>query len=192
LVLKAVGRADVAASGDIGWVPHGVVGTLFTCVAGTAPFNVSGSAVVDSSAIRATLAAAPSENAGALRLNVTFDDVRLVGTMREPPILALLVQNPAMQVTCSPAVSGTVDLLALLGAISKYTPLDVAGALLSITQVPAQTRSDIELLAAGKLDRTVAVPSIHLDVAPVTTKFGDSSYVLVPSWKDGSIVLTAR
>jgi len=68
-----------------------------------------------------------------------------------------------IQVTCCPAVSGTVDLLALLAAISKYTPLDVAGALMSAGGVDAAIRKDIgdiELVAEGTTARSQCHPSI--------------------------------
>lgn len=193
LILKANSRMEANASGNIDYTAKGLGHVLICPFSGQIGYNVNAVASLDSGNLDAAIAPVKTNKIDTLLLEIKFDDLRVRGKFDPAPLEALLVQNPQIQVLCSPVAVGIVDTAAILGKISAFTPADFIGAITqAIPNLSEDSKSTIEAITKGTIDKTIKMPAFRLDFPSVPVSFGASKYMLLPRWDRGSISLTAQ
>ena len=187
----AVGAAlNANAAGSVGFSPANQLGSLLICpipISGSASFNISTSGAIGITPISGHFQAASTGQG----VDIALDPFNVNYTIQPAPLTTLLVQNPAIQIVCSPA-SAVADVVSLLGEYSVYSPTDLINALTSAGGLDDNTKLEIALIAEGKFNETLNLPPVHIDIPASTFSVGQMNYTTAMVWSGNTLVMTVQ
>jgi hypothetical protein len=191
LIFTANANLSVQASGDLNYTPKGIGSLLICPIGGQVSYTVNGNFGGGGQPLVARLRPrGVSAGLSPAQIEFSLDPVRIQGKISPPPIEAILVQNPQIQVTCSPVLTGPLNSIAVLGKISAFTPIDIVKAIEDqLPSLPAEARAVIDVATKGTVDQQIAIPPIFFSLGRMSLLLGEVEVILTPQWSQGSLIL---
>lgn len=188
LELSVDANVRLHMDGKLGFTPADI-GHLLVCpFQGSVNFSADGSLLRGRTKLSARLNPGSNNPDGSLPLEMRFDPVTLSGQLSPAPVDALLNQNPHLFILCSPVVS-VAGSIGNIGKISAYTPLDIFKAIeRGILGDQENAYRALIAFSTGRINETLSVPPMKLEIQKLEIKISDQSIGLVPEWKDGNLV----